>query len=141
MICSLASDYSYPTGSTMRSRIATTLTAAALLGALTACAELQDAANTAGNVADKASVCVKALELAGFTPDTSNPDQAVEEAQKKADELTTLAQDVGDTTLSEALTGMATQMREIPANLDPQNMADWTQQKLDAFNTLTQACT
>ncbi|MFC5290609.1 bacteriophage spanin2 family protein [Actinokineospora guangxiensis] len=124
----------------MRSRIATTLTAAALLGALTACSEIQEAANTAGNVADKAGVCVKALELAGFTPDTSNPDQAVEEAQQKADELNTLAQDVGDTTLSEALTGMADQLREIPANLDPQNLADWTQQKLDAFNTLSQAC-
>ncbi|UVS82037.1 bacteriophage spanin2 family protein [Actinokineospora sp. UTMC 2448] len=124
----------------MRSRIATTLTAAALLGALTACAEIQEAADTAGNAADKASVCVKALELAGFTPDANDPQQAVDEAQQKADELTTLAQDVSDTTLSTALTDMATQLREIPANLDPANLADWTQQKLDAFNALSQAC-
>ncbi|MGW5053156.1 bacteriophage spanin2 family protein [Actinokineospora sp. NPDC004072] len=124
----------------MRSRIATTLTAAALIGALTACAEVQQAADSASNAADKAGVCVKALELAGFTPDASDPQKAVDEAQQKADELTALAQDVGDTTLSQALDGMATQLREIPANLDPANLADWTQQKLDAFNALSQAC-
>ncbi|GAA4426401.1 bacteriophage spanin2 family protein [Actinokineospora soli] len=124
----------------MRSRIATTLTAAALLGALTACAELQEAAGTAGNAADKASLCVEALELAGFTPDAGDPQKAVDEAQQKADELTALAEKAGDATLSDALNGMATQLREIPANLDPQNLADWTKQKLDAFNALTQAC-
>lgn len=124
----------------MRSRIATTLTAAALLSALAGCAEIQQATDTASNAADKASVCAKALELGGYTPDASDPQQAVDEAQQKADELNTLAKDVGDTTLSEALTGLATQMREIPATLDPTNLAEWTQQKLAAFNTLTQAC-
>ena len=124
----------------MRSRIATTLTTAVLLGALAGCAEIKEATDTAGNAADKASVCVKALELAGFNPDASNPEKAVDEAQAKADELSAMAKDVGDTTLSDALNGMATQLREIPANLDPQNLADWTKQKLDAFNTLTQAC-
>lgn len=124
----------------MRSRLATTLAAAALLACLSACESVQQATSSANAAADKATLCLEAVRLAGFNPDASNPQKAAEEAQRTADELKGLAEKAGDTTLQTALNDMATKVQELPRNLDPAAMATWTQEKLATADTLSRAC-
>ncbi|GAA2965086.1 bacteriophage spanin2 family protein [Actinokineospora diospyrosa] len=121
----------------MRHRLTTALTAAALLGALTACQAVQDASNAA----DKTSICLEALRLANFTPSTQNLEQTAADAKKTSEDLTGLAERAADTTLRDAINGMAEQVQSLSVpNLDPTSVTSWAQQKLNAFNTLAQAC-
>jgi hypothetical protein len=103
--------------------------------------QAQDSANAVGQAADKAQLCVDALKLAGFTPDVSNPQAALDETQRKADELNKLAEKAGDTTLKQAIEGVATKMDQVTlSDLNPQSIAGWTQAKLDAVAALSKAC-
>ncbi|GLW94782.1 bacteriophage spanin2 family protein [Actinokineospora globicatena] len=121
----------------MRHRLITALSAAALLGALTACQAVQDA----GNAADKTSICLEALRLANFSPSTQNLEQTAQDAKKTSEELTGLAERAADTTLRDAINGMAEQVQSLSVpNLDPTTVTNWAQQKLNAFTTLAQAC-
>ncbi len=125
----------------MRSRLATVLAATALLGGLTACQSVREATSAASSATDKASICLEALQLANFSPSSQNVEQTAEEAKKTADDLTALAGKTADTTLQDALNGMATKVNELSVpDLSPQNVASWAQSKLDAVNALTQAC-
>ena len=70
--------------------IATLLLAMGLAAAVSGCEAVQQASDTAnqvGQAADKAQLCIEALKLAGFTPDATDPQKALEETQKKAEEL------------------------------------------------------
>jgi hypothetical protein len=108
---------------------------------LTSCDAVQEGADTVGQATDKASICVDALRLAGFTPDLSNPQQAADDAQRTADDLAKLAEQAPDATLRDALTGMSDQVGELnPANITPAGVADWTEEKLTMLDTLRRAC-
>lgn len=113
----------------------------ALVTGLASCDAVQEGANTVGQAADKASICADALRLAGFTPDLSNPQQAAEDADRTADELTKLAEQTPDAALRDALNGMSNQIGElVPANITPADVADWTEEKLTMLDTLRRAC-
>ncbi|WNV90754.1 bacteriophage spanin2 family protein [Umezawaea sp. Da 62-37] len=103
--------------------------------------EATNAANSVGDAANKVQLCVDAVRLMGFTPDLSNPQAAVDDAHKKAEEMTKLAEQAGDTTLKQALTDASTQLSSVTlSDLDPASGATWLQQKLDKLNALNSAC-
>ncbi|MGM1060772.1 bacteriophage spanin2 family protein [Saccharothrix sp. Mg75] len=124
--------------------VATILLALGLVGFATGCEAVQDAQNTAnqvGQAADKAQLCIDALRIAGFTPDATDPQKAVEETQQKAKELEELAAKAGDATLKDAITGVSTTMSQVTLDdLNPSNIAAWSQEKLDQVAALSNAC-
>ncbi|CRK59888.1 hypothetical protein [Alloactinosynnema sp. L-07] len=125
----------------MRSRLATILAAAVLTAGLTACQQVREATSAADAATDKASICLEAVRLAGFYPDVSNPDQAVKDAEKTAQELSALAEKTGDTTLKDAINGVSDKIGALgPGSIDPANVAAWAKEKVGAVNALSQAC-
>ncbi len=124
--------------------VATILLALGLAGAASGCGAVQqasDAADQANQTIDKVKLCTEALALAGFTPNTADPQKALEETQAKADELGKLAEKAGDTTLKDAITGVSSTMANVTlTDFDPSKLADWTQQKLDQVAKLSSAC-
>lgn len=125
----------------MRSRLATVLCAAALVGGLSACDSVRQATDAASAATDKTSICIEALQLANFTPSSQDVEQTASDAKRRSDELQALADKAADTTLRDALSGMSAKVSELDVgNLDPATVADWTREKVSAFNTLTQAC-
>ncbi|MGQ0837627.1 bacteriophage spanin2 family protein [Actinokineospora sp.] len=125
----------------MRSRLATVLAAAALVGGLTGCESVREATSAANAATDQASICLEAVKLAGFYPDLSNPEQAAKDAEQTAADLSTLAEKAADTTLRQALTDMSEKVGELgPGNLDPSNVARWANDKVSAVDALSQAC-
>ncbi|PRY43698.1 bacteriophage spanin2 family protein [Umezawaea tangerina] len=124
--------------------VATIVLALGLAGAASGCDavnEATNAANSVGNAANKVQLCIDAVKLMGFTPDLSNPQAAVDDAHKKAEEMTKLAEQAGDTTLKQALTDASTQLSSVTlSDLDPTSAATWLQQKLDKLNALNSAC-
>ncbi|MBB5954990.1 hypothetical protein FHS29_001560 [Saccharothrix tamanrassetensis] len=124
--------------------VATILLALGLVGAVTGCEAVQqanDTANQVGQAADKAQLCIEAVALAGFTPNVSDPQKAVQETQAKADELGKLAEKAGDATLKDAINGVSETMSNVTLNdLNPAQFAEWSQKKLDQAAKLTAAC-
>ncbi|CAL9674548.1 hypothetical protein SUDANB95_07739 [Actinosynnema sp. ALI-1.44] len=124
--------------------VATILLALGLVGAVSGCEavqQAQDTANSVGQAADKAQLCLDALALAGFTPNTADPQKAVQETQAKAEELEKLAAQAGDATLKDAINGVSDTMGQLTVNdLDPAKLAEWTSKKLETVNKLSQAC-
>ncbi|MFE2750689.1 bacteriophage spanin2 family protein [Actinosynnema sp. NPDC059335] len=124
--------------------LATLLLAVGLAAAVSGCEAVQQASDTAnqvGQAADKAQLCIEALKLAGFTPDAADPQKAVEETQQKAKELEDLAAKAGDTTLKDAITGVSDTMGNVTLDdLNPSNIAAWSQEKLDRVAKLSNAC-
>ncbi|MFC6089568.1 bacteriophage spanin2 family protein [Saccharothrix sp. BKS2] len=124
--------------------IATLVLALGLAGAVSGCEAVQsaqDTANQVGQAADKAQLCIDALKLAGFTPDATDPQKALEETQQKAQELNDLAAKAGDATLKDAIDGVAGTMNQVTLeDLSPANIATWSQQKLDQVAKLSTAC-
>ncbi|WP_433265582.1 bacteriophage spanin2 family protein [Actinosynnema sp. CS-041913] len=124
--------------------VATILLALGLVGAVSGCGAVQqanDTANQVGAAADKAQLCVEALSLAGFTPNVSDPQKALDETQAKAEELNKLAEKAGDATLKDAINGVSDTMSNVTLNdLDPTRLADWTQKKVDQVAKLSAAC-
>lgn len=118
-------------------RATTTLLLCGLLtlGSVAGCAEVSGAA-------DKASICVDALKLAGFTPNLSDPAKAAADAERTSRELSELADKAADTTLRDALEGMADKVGELDVrDLDPSTATRWAQEKATTLDTLTRACT
>ncbi|WP_424189657.1 bacteriophage spanin2 family protein [Actinokineospora sp. G85] len=125
----------------MRSRLATALCAAALVGGLSACDSVQQATDAAVNATDKASICVEALRLANFTPNEQDVEQTASDARRRADELRSLADRAADTTLRDALTGMSDKVSELDVgNLSASSVLSWTSDKVAALNALAKAC-
>jgi hypothetical protein len=123
---------------------ATLLLALGLAAAVSGCEAVQQASDTANQVgaaADKAQLCIDALKLAGFTPDATDPQKALEETQQKAQELNDLAAKAGDATLKDAITGVSDTMGKVTLeDLNPSNIASWSQEKLDQVAKLSNAC-
>lgn len=112
----------------MRRHGAAVLAALGVVGATAACDAVQEAT-------DKASICVDALQIAGFTPNT-DPKKAVSEAKEASEKLEKLANQTPDESLKEALNGMSTTIGEF----SPGNAAEWTKNKASQLNALTRAC-
>ena len=124
--------------------VATILLALGLIGAASGCEAVQqagDAANQVSDAADKATLCIEAIKLAGFTPGATDPQKALEETQQKAQELNDLAAKAGDATVKDAITGVSDTMSKVTLeDLNPANIATWTQEKLDRAAKLSTAC-
>jgi len=109
------------------------------LGALGASA--CDTINTASDTLDKAEVCTKALQAAGFSPDLANPEQTIKDAQQRAQELHDLANQTTDADIKRELNATANQIGQLgPDDLTPTGLATWAQQKLNTYNQLQAAC-
>jgi len=115
-------------------RIAAAVIAGAML--LTACGVVQDAKDTASNV----GVCADAVRIAAFTPDTADPQAAVEKAHAAGDELAGLSTRAADTTAGQAIDKLATTMRETTVNDVTSAPTAWVQKKADQVGALTKAC-
>jgi hypothetical protein len=101
-----------------------------------------DTVNSASDTIDKAEVCTKALQAAGFNPDLSNPEQTVKDAQQRAQELRDLSNQTTDAEVKSELNKMADQLGQLgPDDLTPSGLTTWAQQKLDTYNQLQAACT
>ncbi|MBJ8339240.1 MULTISPECIES: bacteriophage spanin2 family protein [Antrihabitans] len=104
---------------------------------LSGCETLDQAAATV----DKAGVCVDALQAANFTPDVNNPDISAQNAADAAQKLSDLAGQTTDVTLQDALEAMSSTISQMNVgDLNPQAIADWTQQKADLYQSLSSAC-
>ena len=101
-----------------------------------------DAVNSASDTLGKAEVCTKAFQAAGFTPDLSNPEQTVKDAQQHAQELRDLSNKTTDAEVKRQLDAMANQLGQLgPEDLNPSGVTAWAQQKLNTYNQLQAACT
>ena len=110
------------------------------LGGCDAVQEVQQTADQVGNAASTAQVCVDAIRIAGFTPDTSDPQAAVDKARSTGDELAALADKAGNTTVNQAIDDLATTMRETTVADLTNGPAEWIKQKADQVSALTKAC-
>lgn len=112
---------------------AAAMTCAALFGTAvvaTGCEQVQQAT-------DRASICVDALKVAGFTPNLSDPAQAADDARQAAAELNSLAGQAPDQALKTALTDMAGTI----GTFDPADAGDWLARKGRQLDALRRACT
>jgi hypothetical protein len=117
------------------------LLAAVLVTGLTACEQVKQASDTVGTATDKASICVQALKLAGFTPNLSDPAQAARDAKKTSDDLAQLASQSPDATLKKALGDMSHKVGELTTGtLTPGRVTDWASGKVNTVTALTKAC-
>jgi hypothetical protein len=125
-------------------RFATAVATIAAVTALTACGTLQDASDAAGAVADTAStvqVCTEALSQATAAFDANDPERAVDQAHSAADRLGELAANAADTTVNEAITGLAATLRDVTLDDLVLQPAAWLQDKATRVANLTAACT
>lgn len=100
-----------------------------------------DAINTASDTVDRAQLCTEALSAAGFNPDLSNPEQSVQDAQQRAQQLRDLAGQTTDADLQRELNDMADQMGQLDAgDITPARTAEWSQAKLEQLEQLRGAC-
>jgi hypothetical protein len=124
-------------------RLVPVVLGAGLLIAISGCEAVQEVQQTAdqvGNAASTAQVCVEAIRIAGFTPDTADPQAAVDKAQSTGDELSALAAKAGDTTVNQAINDLASTMKETTVSDLTNGPAEWVKQKADQVSALTKAC-
>ena len=108
-----------------------------LVLALTGC----DALNSASDSLDRAEVCTRALSAAGFNPNLADPAGSVEEAQRKAGELRSLADQTSDPDLQRELRETADQIGSLrQTEVNPTDVVSWTNRKVDQVNQLAVAC-
>jgi len=111
--------------------------AVGVVGGVGACQAVSDVADQANQVSqgiDKAKACADAVGLLAWTPDTSDPQKALEETKAKAEELEKLAAQTPDEQVKTALDEAAKGMSNV------QSAADWVQQKADLVAKVSQAC-
>jgi hypothetical protein len=123
----------------VRTRRAALLLAAPLLALplLAGC----EAVNTASTTVDKAQLCARALAAAGYIPDVSNPQAAVDEAGRRAEELRRLAEQTSDAQIKRELREMADQLGSLKiSDVNPVGVGRWADRKLAEFNQLQQVC-
>jgi hypothetical protein len=125
-------------------RFAPVVISAGLLIALAGCDAIEGVQQTADSVSNgvtTATVCVDAIRVAGFTPDTADPQAAVDKAQATGDELASIAAKATDTTVNQAINDLATTMKETTVQDLASGPAAWLQRKADQVSALTKACT
>ncbi|MGW5051266.1 bacteriophage spanin2 family protein [Actinokineospora sp. NPDC004072] len=108
---------------------------------LTGCADLQQAADTV-NAADRAlttaQVCVEAIGAIDFIPST-DPQTAVDQSRAAAAELSTLAGQAADTTLAQAIEGVAGMLAEVTLD-DFTAPLVWVQERTSQAAGVLNAC-
>ncbi|WP_189214011.1 bacteriophage spanin2 family protein [Actinokineospora fastidiosa] len=122
-------------------RVGSVVAAVAGLALLTGCAEIQQAADTV-NAADRAlttaQVCVQAIGAIDFIPST-DPATAVEQSRGAAQELSALAAQAGDVTVSEAIDGVATMLGNVSLD-DFATPVEWLQERTSQAAAVLNAC-
>ncbi|MET0234827.1 MAG: bacteriophage spanin2 family protein [Kibdelosporangium sp.] len=124
-------------------RFAPVVVGAGLVIALAGCGAIEEVQQTADSVSsgvNTATVCVDAIRIAGFTPDTANPQAAVDKAQATGNELSALASKAADTTVNDAINDLATTMKETTVSDLTSGPAAWIQRKAEQVSALTKAC-
>ena len=108
---------------------------------LTGCSALQDAANTV-NAADRAlttaQVCAQAIGAIDFSIST-DPQTALEQSRNAATELSTLAGQATDVTVSQAIGDVATMLSEVTI-ADLATPVDWLQERTTQAAAVLNAC-
>ncbi|WP_158852482.1 bacteriophage spanin2 family protein [Saccharothrix deserti] len=127
----------------MRTRLVAVVAAAVAVTTLTACGSVQDVADTAGAVANTAStvqVCADALSQAAVILDPGSPEQALDKAHDAAASLDALAANAVDTTVNEAITAVATTLRDVTLEDLVVTPAVWLETKATQVANLANAC-
>ena len=125
-------------------RFAPVVIGATLVIALTGCGAIEEVQQTADSVSNgvtTATVCVDAIRVAGFTPDTADPQAAVDKAQASGEELAAIAAKATDTTVNQAINDLATTMKETTVQDLASGPAAWLQRKAEQVSALSKACT
>lgn len=137
----------------MRARkqlVAAALALPLLTGAV-ACGELQEAQQGVQQAQENVSqaqeslgavqACAEAADVARFTPDFTNPQQARSEAEAKARKLGELAQQTNDQTLKQNLLDAQDSLDRVASGeITAQNSAQWIQNKLDRTRKILATC-
>lgn len=91
---------------------------------------------------DKAAACTSGLDLAGYTPDLSDPPSAVTEARRRAGELRALADRTSDADVQRELRGAADSLEALrESDVNPVSAVEWAGRQAERVERLRQACT
>lgn len=85
-------------------------------------------------------MCTDALAQTSASFDAGSPEQAVDQAHTAADNLGDLVARAADTTVNEAITALATTLREVTVDDVITRPAQWLELKAQQVATLTSAC-
>ncbi|WP_328605043.1 hypothetical protein OG943_34160 [Amycolatopsis sp. NBC_00345] len=116
--------------------------ALAAAGALLAgCDQVNTAVDTANSTADRVSTCTEALGLADLNP-LVDPDKLKERAQDKEQRLRSLAANVQDNDVKNALLGMADSYVQVQKEhiQDAGVVAAWAKRNVAKLDALRKAC-
>ncbi|GAA3559235.1 hypothetical protein GCM10022222_48650 [Amycolatopsis ultiminotia] len=108
---------------------------------LSGCAGVDSAVDQADSAADKVSACTEALGLADLNP-LADPAKLKARAQDKEQRLRTLAHDVGNDDVKNALLGMADSYVQVQKEHieDAGVVARWAKRNLVKLDALRKAC-
>ncbi|GAA4428893.1 hypothetical protein GCM10023148_33040 [Actinokineospora soli] len=122
-------------------RMVSAVAVVAGLALLTGCAAVQEAANTV-DAADRAlttaQVCAQAIGAIDFSIST-DPQTALDQTRSAAAELSTLAEQAADVTVSEALSSVATALTSVTLD-DLATPVDWLQERTSQASAVLNAC-
>ncbi|MFC4855392.1 hypothetical protein [Actinophytocola glycyrrhizae] len=106
------------------------------------CAEVGEAVDDAGAVADRASVCAEALGLADLNP-LVDSERLKARAEDKERRLRELADDVADEDVKASLLGLADSYLQVQKERldDAGVVARWVQRNTERLDNLRVACT
>ncbi|MBB4909583.1 hypothetical protein [Actinophytocola algeriensis] len=106
------------------------------------CAEVGEAVDEAGAVADRASVCAEALGLADLNP-LVDQERLRERAEDKERRLRELAGDVADEDVKASLLGLADSYLQVQKERldDAGVVARWVRRNTERLDALRVACT
>ncbi len=103
--------------------------------------ETQEQLDQAQQGLDKASACLDAVEVGGYTPNLADLDQAQDDARAKADEIGALAQRVGDQTLQDDLLDVQASLEQVATGqINLQNGLNWSQQHMEKTTAIASTC-
>ncbi|MDT8910827.1 hypothetical protein [Amycolatopsis sp. PS_44_ISF1] len=122
-----------------RRTAAATLVAAGVL--LAGCDQVTTAVDTANSTADRVGVCTDALGLAELNP-LADPAKLKARAQDKAQRLRSLATDVQDDDVKNALLGLADSYVQVQKERieDAGVVAGWAKRNVAKLDALRKAC-
>jgi hypothetical protein len=106
------------------------------------CAEVGEAVDEAGAVADRASVCAEALGLADLNP-LVDQERLRARAEDKERRLRELAQDVADEDVKASILGLADSYLQVQKERldDAGVVARWVRRNTERLDALRTACT
>ena len=128
----------------MRTGTQLIVAAALALPVLAGCGQIQETQqqlDQAQQGLDKATACLDALDVVGYTPNLADVEQAQGDARAKADEIGALAQRVGDKTLQDNLLDVQASLEQVAGGqITLQNGLNWSQQHLERTAAIATTC-